>query len=87
MQNPFKETEREPDPREGIGTAEAPRGAQGWRDGGGEVRDSRAWREQREQRGRGSMEESPAVFQAQAGLAPGSTLMILELLFWGLFSC
>lgn len=39
LQNPFKQTEREPDPGEGTGTAGdtrgAPRRAQGWRDGGG----------------------------------------------------
>lgn len=49
LQNAFKQSEREPDPREGIGTAEdtrgVPRGAQSWRDGGGEMGDSRARRE------------------------------------------
>lgn len=46
LQNAFKQTEREPDPRKGIGragdTRGAPRGVQGWRDEGGEMRDSRA---------------------------------------------
>lgn len=43
MQNPFKQSEREPDPREGIGAADdtrgAPRGGQSWREGEGETGD------------------------------------------------
>lgn len=49
LQNPFKLTKGEPDPREGTGnfqgTRGAPRGAQGWREVGRRDERLKAWRE------------------------------------------
>lgn len=52
LQNPFKQTKREPDPWEGTGncwgTRGASRGAQSWREAGRRDESLQAWREGRE---------------------------------------